>query len=108
MQADLRLTPAQVRELDAVYTRSLPERLALRHKLDALERKLDWMLREGVADDATAAALVTRVEDARTRHNCARTRMLLAMYRVLAPAQRVRLARLVPGSSPVRSNAAAR
>jgi Spy/CpxP family protein refolding chaperone len=66
---------------------------------------LQQLLERGDAADPVVERLSARVETVRARRNVRRTLMLLEMYRILTPAQRLALSRLrAPG--PARTTAA--
>jgi Spy/CpxP family protein refolding chaperone len=88
VQMQLHLTSEQVKKINAVFESNLPERRALRQELDALERQLDALLDSATADDADAAALITRVETTRARRNAARMVMLYRIRQLLTAEQR--------------------
>ena len=88
VMAEIHLTDGQSKAIDAVVESTLPERRVLRQKLDALQAELDKALAEATLDDADAAALIGRVEDARARRNVARSMMLFRIRRILTPDQR--------------------
>ncbi len=101
VQRDLGLTQAQVKALQRTFERGLPERIELRRELDRRDAQLQQLLERGDAEDAVVERASVRVEDARARRNVRRTLMLLEMYRILTPAQRVGLSRLrAPGAAP--------
>lgn len=88
IQAQLHLTAAQVRTIDAIFESNLSERRLLRQRLDRLEAELRVLLDSATVNDAAATALIERVETARARRNVARTVMLYRIRQVLAPQQR--------------------
>jgi Spy/CpxP family protein refolding chaperone len=89
IEARLGLTSAQVEEIEHIFEQANPTCLHLQSALDDQESALA----RAVNDDqnARAASLVSRVESARAAHNIARTMMLVRIYRVLTPEQRIRL-----------------
>ncbi len=103
IQDDLALSPQQVSSIEQIYGRTLPERRVLRRRLDREDRLLQDALTRGTLSDAEAQALVNRVEDVRRRRNIARRSMLARIYRVLTPAQRLRLSLRQAGSPSVSS-----
>jgi Spy/CpxP family protein refolding chaperone len=105
VQQELGLVPVQVKALERCFERGLPERVALRRELDRLDSQLQQLLERGDAADPVVERLSARVETVRARRNVRRTLMLLEMYRILTPAQRLALSRLrAPG--PARTTAA--
>jgi Spy/CpxP family protein refolding chaperone len=96
VQRQLGLSTAQVRSLESIYRRSLPERRRLRRRQYELDRQLTRLLADGASSDDRASALIDRVVDARRRSNVARTLVLVRMYRILDPQQQTRLASLAP------------
>lgn len=90
IQQDLRLTSEQVRQLDAIFERDLPARIALHQQIAQLDRELLRVI-ELEADAAVVMRLSDEVEQLRAQRNVRRTLMLVAMYKTLMPAQRARL-----------------
>jgi Spy/CpxP family protein refolding chaperone len=88
VQAQLHLTPEQVKDINNIFESTLATRRAQRQELDDLDRELDALLDSATADDRDAATLVTRVEAARARRNVGRMVMLYRMRRILTPDQR--------------------
>lgn len=101
-QRGLRLTRAQVHALDGIFEQKIGERIALRHRIDVLDRQLRDVIERGEADDATVMRLSGQVEALRTQSNIRRALMLLAMYKILTPEQRVRFSEIqrAQSSSP--------
>lgn len=91
VQRELDLTPAQVDALEKIFQEKLQERIRLRQELDALEAQWKDAITRGEIDDADAIRLIDKVGEAQIRRNTARTLVLLQMYRVLTPEQRVKL-----------------
>jgi Spy/CpxP family protein refolding chaperone len=89
VQRELGLTARQVTELNAIFEKTLSERLRLRLALDSLEAELARAMSDG--NEPQALSLIPKVESARTARNTERTMMLIRMYRVLTPGQRHRL-----------------
>ena len=94
VQQELGLTKAQVRALQNTFERGLPERVALRRNLDRLDAQLEQLVERGEADDRLVERFSARVERARARRNVRRTLILLEMYRILTPAQRLAFSRM--------------
>ena len=94
VQQELGLTKAQVQALQRTFERGLPERAALRRDLDRLDAQLQRLIQRGVEDDGLVERFIVRVEELRARRNVRRTLILLEMYRILTPAQRLALTRL--------------
>ena len=91
VQATISLTPEQVKRLEAIHAESLPERRRLREQLTGLQTELDRVLADGL-DDQRASVVIERVFEAEKQRNIARTMLLLRMYRMLTPEQRLKLA----------------
>jgi Spy/CpxP family protein refolding chaperone len=87
VQQRLALSPEQVRELDAIFSRDLPARLKVHQRIATLDAELQQMIRIA-ADESTVMRLSESVENLRLQRNTRRHLMLLAMYRVLTPLQR--------------------
>ena len=94
VQQELGLTKAQVQALQSTFERGLPERVALRQNLDRLDAQLQRLIERGEADDGLVERFSARVEEVRARRNVRRTLILLEMYRILTPAQRLAFSRL--------------
>ncbi len=92
MQRDLDLTPGQVASLETAFGRTLEKRIALRQKLDEMDAALAKVIALGEADDATVERLINKVERTRAERNVSRTLVLVEMYRILTPEQRLKLA----------------
>ena len=86
---ELRLSAAQVHRLDSLFERGLPQRLALRQKIEEMDR----LLERGNGDEASVAKLSEQVEALRAQENVRRTVLLFAMYRTLNEEQRSALTR---------------
>jgi Spy/CpxP family protein refolding chaperone len=89
----LALTADQSTRLEEIYQTFArdPKVQELKQQLDKHEEKLSKMVKAGVADEAAVAALVDRVEAARSELSKNRTLMLYRMYRVLSDEQRTKL-----------------
>lgn len=87
IQQRLALSPEQVHELDAIFSRDLPARVDLHKKITSLDAEL-WRLIQVAADENTVMRLSDTVENLRLQRNTRRHLMLLAMHRVLTPSQR--------------------
>jgi Spy/CpxP family protein refolding chaperone len=94
VQRELALTEGQVQALQRTFERDLPARRALRRELNRLDSKLQQLLERAVDDDNVIERFSARVEQVRAKRNVRRTLILLEMYKVLTPAQRVALSRL--------------
>jgi Spy/CpxP family protein refolding chaperone len=94
VRRELQLSPSQVQRLDALFERGLPERIALHHKLQEMDRLLERVLERGNGDDASVARLSEQVEALRAQENVRQTVLLFAMYRTLNDEQRAALTRL--------------
>ena len=94
VQQELGLTKTQVQALQRTFERGLPERLALRRALDRLDGQLQRLLERGEEDDGLVERFSARVEEVRARRNVRRTLILLEMYRILTPAQRLAFSRM--------------
>jgi Spy/CpxP family protein refolding chaperone len=95
VQRELALTDNQVTGIEMEFGRTLEHRRRLRQKFDIAEAELARAFVRGNLSDKAAEALVTRVEDLRRQRNVARMRLLVALYFLLTPEQRVRLPRVV-------------
>jgi len=95
IQQDLALTVHQVAEIEREFGRSLEHRRLLRQKFDAADAELARAFARGDLSDEAAEALVTRVEDFRRQRNVARMRLLVTLYFLLTPEQRVKFRRVV-------------
>jgi len=93
VQQELGLTKTQVQALQRTFERGLPERVALRRDLDRLDAQLQRLIERG-EDDGLVERFSARVEEVRARRNVRRTLILLEMYRILTPAQRLAFSRL--------------
>lgn len=91
VQRVLRLTSAQVQSLESAFQATLPQRRALGRELESLDRELQRVILAADADDETVARLSARTEHVRAQRHVARTLMLVKMYRVLTPEQRMRI-----------------
>ena len=101
VQHDLDLTRAQVQALQRIFERGFAERLALRRELDRMDSQLQRLLERGDEDDGVVERFSARVEQVRAQRNVRRTLILLEMYRILTPAQRLDLSRLrAPHAAP--------
>ena len=101
VQQELGLTKVQVQELQRIFERGLAERVTLRRELDRLDSQLQRLLERGEEDDGVVERFSARVEAVRARRNVRRTLILLEMYRILTPAQRLALSRLrAPNADP--------
>lgn len=89
-RAELGISDAQSRELEAVFQSLLPRLRAEKQALDREDAELARLMAEG-ADEATLGLAIDRVETARGAVNKTRTWMLVRMNRVLSPEQRVKL-----------------
>ena len=94
VQQELGLTKVQVQALQRTFERGLPERVALRRELDRLDGQLQRLLERGEEDDGLVERLSAHVEEVRARRNVRRTLILLEMYRILTPAQRLAFSRM--------------
>lgn len=103
MQHTLHLTKTQVERLDTVFEKGRPERIALRRKIDEMDRLLRRILERGNAEDATVKRLSEHVEALRSQHNVRRTLMMFAIYRRLTPEQRSALSVLQRSDAEIRS-----
>lgn len=91
VQRELALTNAQVAALQVEYDRTLERRRRLRRALDKANAELTRALDRGDLSDDAAENLIGRVEEIRRQRNVARMRLLVTMYFLLTPDQRVRL-----------------
>ena len=95
VRCELALSASQVTAIDAEYGRTLQQRRRLRRVFDAANAELTQALARGDLSDASAEALVSRVEDLRRRRNVARRQLLVAMYFLLTPQQRAQLRKVM-------------
>lgn len=89
IQHDLRLTSEQVQQLDSIFERDLPARIAMRQLIAQLDRELLRLI--GLEADDAVMRLSEAVERLRAQCNVRRSLMLVAMYKTLTPAQRAKL-----------------
>jgi len=102
IQQQLALSSDQVHQLDAIFDRDLSARIELYKKITRLDTELRKMIEIGEADDGTVMRLSDELESLRRQRNTRRQLMLLAMYKVLTPSQRLKLAlRSESGDPPV-------
>lgn len=103
IQRQLALSSEQVSQLDSIFNRDRGARIELYKKLVRLDAELRHTIEIGEADDATVMRLSDELETLRRQRNTRRSLMLLAMYKVLTPSQRMKLMsqyRSVPSSHP--------
>lgn len=91
VKAEVGLTDQQSQEIEGIFQAVLPDLRVHKDELDRLEREVSRLLGEGEPNEVVAVQAIDRVETARASLNKARTLMLLRMYRVLSPEQRVKL-----------------
>ena len=89
-RAELGISDAQSRELEAVFQSLLPRLRAEKQALDREDAALVRLMAES-SDEAAIGVAIDRVEAARSAVNKTRTWMLVRMNRVLTPEQRVKL-----------------
>jgi Spy/CpxP family protein refolding chaperone len=89
-KADLGLTEDQSREIEAVFQSLLPRMRAEKEAFDRENAALSKLMLDGASERAIGPA-IDRVETTRGAVNKTRTWMLVRMYRVLTPEQRVKL-----------------
>ena len=99
VQRELGLTHRQMADIDTEFGRGLEHRRLLRRKFDVSNAELTRAFATGDLSDAAAEALVSRVEDLRRQRNVARWRVLVRMYFLLTPEQRMRLPRIVESTT---------
>jgi Spy/CpxP family protein refolding chaperone len=97
VQGALTLTKSQVAAIEAEHSRTLNHRRLLREEFEAAHAELTRALERDDGSDAAIEAMVSRVEVLRQRRNVARTQLLVAMYFLLTPEQRIALPSLVRG-----------
>lgn len=88
--SDLGLTADQSARIEAIFEGTFPELRQEREELERREAKLSRMLRDARVDETILAREIDRVETARASGNKTRSLMLMRMYRVLTPDQRIR------------------
>ena len=97
-QQDLQLTSEQVRQLDSIFERDLPARIALQQQIAKRDRELLRVI--GLeADVAVVMRLSNEVELLRAQRNVRRALMLVAMRKTLTSDQRAKLFELPRSSS---------
>ena len=97
-QQDLQLASEQVRQLDSIFERDLPARIALHQQIAQLDRELLRII--GLeADVAVVMRLSDEVELLRAQRNVRRALMLVAMRKTLTSDQRAKLFELSRSSS---------
>ena len=89
-RTDLALSEAQSREIEAVFQSLLPRMRAEKEAYDLENAALSKLMMDGASERAIGPA-IDRVEAARGAVSKTRTWMLVRMYRVLTPEQRVKL-----------------
>jgi Spy/CpxP family protein refolding chaperone len=97
-QQDLQLTSEQVRQLDSIFERDLPARIALQQQIAKLDRELLRVIGLEV-DVAVVMRLSNEVELLRAQRNVRRALMLVAMRKALTSDQRAKLFALPRSSS---------
>jgi Spy/CpxP family protein refolding chaperone len=103
IQRQLALSSEQVSRLDSIFNRDREARIELYKKLARRDAELRQTIEIGEADDATVMRLSDELETLRRQRNTRRSLMLLAMYKVLTPSQRIKLMsqyRSSPSSHP--------
>lgn len=88
VQRQLALSPEQVHELDAIFARDRSARIALHRKITRLDSELQRLI-QIEADDDEVMHVSDDLEASRGQQNIRRQLMLLAMFRVLTPPQRL-------------------
>jgi Spy/CpxP family protein refolding chaperone len=94
VQRELQLSPDQVSSIEDVFQQTLPQRRALRHRLEEQERDVRQLLDRGGPVDDAAIDSIELLETLRAHVNVERMRMLLRIRRLLTAEQRTRLERL--------------
>lgn len=89
-KSDLALTDQQAAEIEAVFQSLLPRLRGEKEVLDRESAALSKLMLDGASEKAIGPA-IERVETARAAVSKTRTWMLVRMYRVLTPDQRVKL-----------------
>ena len=100
VQQALELTNEQISKIDRIFRSDSSQRRRLAREQEGLERRLAVVLRDDASDTDTVSKLIERVVQAQARRNVSRTLMLVRMYRVLSPAQRIRFKRIMPEFEP--------
>ena len=88
VQRQLALLPEQVDRLDTIFARDWSARIALHTKVTRLDAELQRLIQIGAGNDRVMH-LIDALEALRRQQNTRRQLMLLEMYRVLTPPQRV-------------------
>jgi Spy/CpxP family protein refolding chaperone len=100
VQQALELTNEQISTIDRIFRSDSSQRRRLAREQEGLELRLAAVLRDDALDTDTVSKLIERVVQAQARRNVSRTLMLVRMYRVLSPAQRIRFKRIMPEFEP--------
>jgi Spy/CpxP family protein refolding chaperone len=85
------LTPAQSRELEAIFQSFLPALKSSKQDIDRYQREVSRLLSEASASEAIVLQAIDRLEAAQSGLSRTRTLMLFRMYRVLSPEQRAKV-----------------
>jgi Spy/CpxP family protein refolding chaperone len=89
IQRHLALTAAQVNQLETIFERDLPARIALHQKIRGMDVELLRVFQD--EDEARVLKFIDDLEALRRKQNTRRALMLLEMYKLLTPMQRTRL-----------------
>jgi Spy/CpxP family protein refolding chaperone len=89
IQRHLALTAAQVNQLETIFERDLPARIALHQKVRGMDAELLRVLHD--EDEARVLQFIDDLEVLRRKQNTRRALMLLEMYKLLTPTQRTKL-----------------
>jgi Spy/CpxP family protein refolding chaperone len=100
VQGALALRDDQVTAIGEEYNRTLTHRRLLRQEFETAHAEFTRALRRNDSSDAALEAMVSRVEARRQRRNVARTELLVALYFLLTPKQRVAFRELVQRGRP--------
>jgi Spy/CpxP family protein refolding chaperone len=91
LKAELGITDQQSAAIEAIWSKDYKQRAETRKRLEELETKLDQMMLDASADEATIVAQIDKVEAARTEVSKARVLMLYRINQILRPDQRAKL-----------------
>jgi Spy/CpxP family protein refolding chaperone len=91
VRAEIGLSDAQARDIEAIFQSVVPTLRSQKAELDRLEHVVSSLLAEGNADESKVSQAIERAEAQRGATNRTRMLMLFRMYRVLTPEQRVKL-----------------
>ncbi len=91
VQAELKLTTEQIRDLDDIFSKNQKALIDLKADAEKRQLDLDALLADRGADENKLAAQVDLVEESRAKLGKARAAMMLDVRKVLTPDQREKL-----------------